>query len=142
VIEFIFEQIEPVQISERSIIKWIETIVNIEDTVVGDICYIFSNDEYILEINRKYLKHDYYTDIITFDYSSKPIISGDIFISIDRVKENSEHYNVSFDYELLRILIHGILHLLGYKDKTDDEKMLMTSKEEECLKLFKDVEGI
>jgi rRNA maturation RNase YbeY len=90
---------------------------------------IFCSDEYLLDVNKKYLNHDYYTDIITFDYVEDKIISGDIFISSDRVRENANQFNVSFEMELFRIIIHGILHLLGYKDKTKKDKSLMTEKE-------------
>jgi len=104
--------------------------------------FIFCSDSYLLKINQEFLKHDFYTDVITFDYSSGDIISGDIFISIDRIKYNAKQFKVSFDYELLRIVIHGVLHLLGYNDKQNQDKILMTSKEDEYLNRYYNVEGI
>jgi rRNA maturation RNase YbeY len=128
----IFYHIEDVsspKFSRRKILNWIkETILN-EGKTLGDVSLIFCSDEYLLDVNKKYLNHDYYTDIITFDYVEDKIISGDIFISSDRVRENANQFNVSFEMELFRIIIHGILHLLGYKDKTKKDKSLMTEKE-------------
>lgn len=102
----------------------------------GDIAYIFCSDERILEINKQYLQHDYYTDIITFDYSEDNIISGDIFISIDTVKSNSLDFGSDFETELLRVIIHGILHLCGQDDKSPELRMEMTRKENEALAKF------
>jgi len=104
-----------------------------ESKVLGDISIIFVSDSYLLEINQKYLNHDYYTDIITFDYCEMNIISGDLFISVDRVQENADTYNVGFLTELHRVMIHGVLHLCGYKDKSDDEKRLMRELENKYL---------
>ena len=105
---------------------------------VGDISYIFCDDDKILEINKEYLSHDYYTDVITFDYSTKDIISGDIFISIDTIKTNKEKYKVPFDQELYRVMIHGILHLCGMQDKTNTEKTIMKEAENQALiKIYK-----
>ena len=104
----------------------------------GDISYIFCSDEKILEINREYLDHDYYTDIITFDYTEKNRISGDIFISIDTVKSNADEFKVSYEEELHRIIIHGILHLCGINDKGPGEREIMTQKENEALVLLSD----
>jgi probable rRNA maturation factor len=97
---------------------------------VGDINYVFCNDEFLLEINRSYLDHDYYTDVITFDYSEGSCLSGDVFVSIDRVMENAGDFNVSFLSELSRVIVHGVLHLAGYKDKHKDDEQLMRSKED------------
>lgn len=97
---------------------------------VGDITVVFCSDEYLLEINKKFLSHDYFTDVITFDYSSEKIISGDIFISIDTVRANSEFYKQDFTKELYRVIVHGVLHLLGYKDKTKNQKRTMRQKED------------
>ena len=102
---------------------------------MGDINYIFCSDNYLHQINFQYLDHDTFTDIITFDQSDKDQIEGDIFISIDRVHENANERNISFVNELHRVMIHGILHLLGYNDKTPKEKQLMREKEDECLSL-------
>lgn len=116
--------------------SWIKTIILSFEKRVGEINYIFCNDEYLLEINQKYLQHDTYTDIITFDYSENNIISGDIFISIERVKENAGHYSKDFEEELHRVLAHGILHLCGIKDKSEQESKEMREKEDWALKLF------
>lgn len=118
--------------------QWIKDIVTREDKKLGEISYIFCDDNKILEVNKQYLSHDYFTDIITFDYVEKDIISGDIIISIDRVKENSNSFNSSFDDELHRVIIHGVLHLIGYNDKTDKEQQLMREKENECLLILKE----
>lgn len=103
---------------------------------VGELNYIFCDDEYLLNINREHLDHDYYTDVITFDYSEEEIISGDIFISIDRVADNAFEYSEFFDVELSRVIIHGILHLIGFKDKTEEEENEMRLRENECLALL------
>lgn len=118
--------------------SWIKQVISIEEKRVGDISFIFCSDEYLLDVNRKYLKHDYYTDIITFDNVEGNVINGDIFISVDRVKENSIEFQASFENEIHRIIIHGVLHLLGYKDKAKKDKKLMTEKEDLYLKLFND----
>ncbi len=139
-ISFFFEDIENLNLPEKKIIKWLDTIVEKYNFIQGDLSYIFASDQYILEINKQYLNHDYFTDVITFDYTESNIISGDIFISVDRVKENAESFGVNFIDELLRVIVHGTLHLIGFKDKTDIEKQEMTKQEDESLKLFGDVE--
>lgn len=106
---------------------------------LGDINVIFCSDNYILDINMKYLQHDYFTDIITFDYCHDNIISGDLFISIDSVKENSEYYGTDFQEELNRVLIHGVLHLIGYDDHSESDIKTMRSKEEYYLSLRKNL---
>jgi probable rRNA maturation factor len=115
---------------------WIERVIISEGKKLEEISYIFCNDEYLLKLNEEYLDHDTYTDIITFDYSVGKILQGDIYISTERVEENAREYNVSFEEELRRVLIHGILHLAGYKDKTEEESSLMRKKEEEKMQLF------
>ena len=104
-----------------------------ESKVLGDISIIFVTDSYLLEMNQKYLDHDYYTDIITFDYCVTNIVSGDLFISVDRVQENAGIVNVDFLIELHRVMIHGILHLCGYNDQTDEEKRVMRELENKYL---------
>ena len=116
--------------------EWITTIIQQEKKRVGEINYIFCDDAYLLNINKQYLNHDTYTDIITFDYSEEGLLSGDIFISIDRVKENAQLFLVDFHNELLRVLAHGVLHLCGYKDKTKKEELLMRQKEDAAIALF------
>ncbi len=110
--------------------NWVKSILETEGKTAGDISYIFCNDEYLLGINEKYLKHDTLTDIITFDYSENGILSGDIFISIERVKENMGSFDTTLDQELGRVMAHGVLHLSGYKDKTSVDKKMMRSKED------------
>ena len=116
--------------------SWIETIVESENKILGEISYIFCDDEYLHSINMQYLNHDTLTDIISFDYTEGDIISGDIFVSIERVEDNAKDFNVSFDEELKRVLAHGVLHYCGYKDKSEKDALLMRSKEEEKIKLF------
>ena len=113
--------------------NWIKSIVNKYGYKLGEINYIFCSDKYILEINRQYLNHDYFTDIITFNYNNDKLISSDIYISIDTVAKNAEYYYVKFENELNRVMIHGILHLLGFDDKSEDEKIVMRKKEDEAL---------
>ncbi|HZL11112.1 MAG TPA: rRNA maturation RNase YbeY [Prolixibacteraceae bacterium] len=126
------------QLKKRRTSNWIKEVIISEEKRVGDISFIFCSDNYLLEVNKKYLDHDYFTDIITFDYVEDGQINGDIFISIDRVTENSKDFNTTLDNELHRILVHGILHLLGYKDKIDKDKIIMTEKEDYYLKVLLD----
>tara|TARA_B100000809_G_C15127432_1_gene526859 strand:+ start:854 stop:1279 length:426 start_codon:yes stop_codon:yes gene_type:complete len=114
---------------------WIQHTVTNEDKVVGEISYIFCSDEYLHKINLEHLQHDTLTDIITFNYCEDDLINSDIFISVDRVKENAGLFKTSFENELSRVIIHGILHLVGYDDKTDEDKALMRSKEDFYLTL-------
>ncbi|WP_396181379.1 rRNA maturation RNase YbeY [Flavobacterium sp.] len=116
--------------------SWIETIIASENKTLGEISYVFCDDDYLHAINMQYLNHDTLTDIISFDYSEGDIISGDIFISIERVKDNATDFKVSFEDELKRVLAHGVLHYCGYKDKSDADAALMRNKEEEKIKLF------
>lgn len=115
---------------------WIDTIITSYSKEAGDISYLFCSDDHILSVNKQYLNHDYYTDIITFDYCISNIISGDLVISIDTVKSNSEQFNTEFKNELHRVIIHGILHLIGFKDATDDEKAIMRREEDKALSLL------
>ena len=117
--------------------KWIKTISQSEGYKIGDLNYIFCSDDYLLEINKQYLQHDYYTDIITFDNSEEEgKLEGDIYVSIDRVKDNAMALGIDFEIELRRVLIHGLLHLIGYEDADDNLKTIMRAKEDECLLLF------
>jgi len=126
------------KISKPQIIrKWLLGAIQKSNFKCGDISIVFCTDDYLLTINKQYLKHDYYTDVITFDYSEAGKISGDILISIDRIRENAQLFGVTFDLELQRILIHGILHLLGFTDDTQSERMDMTIKENEFLEMLK-----
>lgn len=116
--------------------SWIETVILSEQKMVGEINYIFCDDDYLHDINVKYLNHNTLTDVISFDYSEFDTISGDIFISIDRVRENAQNFNIDFSQELLRVMAHGILHYCGYKDKSESEVSLMREKENEKIELF------
>ncbi|MFK8303004.1 rRNA maturation RNase YbeY [Capnocytophaga stomatis] len=116
--------------------SWIEKIIISEEKELGELNYIFCDDAYLHQINVQYLDHDTLTDIITFDYTEEETISGDIFISVERVADNAQDFNVDFQTELLRVMAHGVLHLCGYKDKTDAESEQMRNKEEEKMGLF------
>jgi len=115
---------------------WLSNVIASENKSEGEINYIFCDDEYLLEINQQYLDHDTLTDIISFDYSVGNELHGDVFISVERVAENAADFDVSFEEELRRVLVHGVLHYCGYKDKSDDDEKLMRQKEEEKMKLF------
>lgn len=137
-INFFTEDVE-FKLKHKTILKkWISEVVKSEDQLIDDLNYIFCSDEYLLEINRQYLDHDYYTDIITFDNreEEQEPISSDIFVSIDRVKDNSTTLGVSFEQELYRVLIHGVLHLLGQADKTEQQQAEMRKREEASLSLL------
>ena len=130
---FSAQNIDKPALDERKINRWIKAVAADYGFTVGNINYIFCSDERELEVNREFLGHDYYTDIITFDYSTPSTLNGDIFISIDTVRSNAEQFNIPFEAELLRILIHGVLHLTGQGDKTPETKAQMTEKEEKAL---------
>ena len=115
---------------------WISKVISSELKDEGEINYIFCDDNYLLQINQQYLDHDTLTDIISFDYSEGNTLHGDIFISIERVSDNANDFNVSFDEELKRVMAHGVLHYCGYKDKSEEDEKLMRRKEEEKIKMF------
>ena len=117
--------------NQKKLVKWISNVVLSEDFEVGEINYIFCDDVYLHKINQEFLNHDTFTDIISFDYTLAKEVGGDIFISIERVLENAEKFDEVFENELHRVMIHGILHFMGYKDKTKKEKTLMRTKEDE-----------
>ncbi len=129
-INYCNEDISAPKIQKRKINSWIKETIISEGKSPGDLSFVFCSDNYLLGVNKQYLDHDYFTDIITFDYVENNVISGDIFISCDRVKENALEYKTGFENELSRIIIHGVLHLLGYEDKSEKEKLLMTKKED------------
>lgn len=118
---------------------WIKRIAQCENRRVGELNYIFCDNAYLLEINLQYLQHDTYTDIITFDNSVEDIIAGDIFISVEMVKDNAIEFGVTFEEELIRVLSHGVYHLCGYKDKTDEEAQQMRAKEAEAIVFSKEM---
>ncbi|MFV8837238.1 rRNA maturation RNase YbeY [Salinimicrobium soli] len=121
---------------ETAYSSWIKRVVASEERKLGEVNYIFCDDEYLLKINQQYLDHDTYTDIISFDNSLGNILGGDIFISTQRVKENADEYKVPFEEELRRVMAHGVLHFCGYKDKTGEQKEQMRAKEDEKMKMF------
>ena len=123
-------------VNQEKITEWVTNTIHKENCKLEEISYIFCDDNYLLNLNINYLDHDTLTDIISFDYSVGKIISGDIFISVERVKENAENFKVDFKNELHRVIIHGILHYCGYKDKTEDEKKEMRYKEDYYLKIL------
>ncbi|MCR9249042.1 MAG: rRNA maturation RNase YbeY [bacterium] len=133
-----FEEDISFQLEEPNIIiNWVQQIINQHQQSLEEINYIFCSDSYLLNINQEYLNHDTFTDIVTFNNSEESNkIESDIFISIDRIKENANSYNKSFEHELYRVMIHGVLHLLGFDDKTEEEKSVMREKEEACLSLL------
>ncbi|MES2780676.1 MAG: rRNA maturation RNase YbeY [Bacteroidota bacterium] len=124
-------------IRQKSLIrKWIEASIKREKKTLGEISFNFCSDEYLLSVNKEHLNHDYYTDIITFDFSENNVVSGDIYISVDRVKDNAKTERKTLSNELHRVIIHGVLHLCGYKDKKPADTRLMREKEDFYLSLF------
>ena len=121
---------------EKLIIKWLTNSVNSLDYSIGELSFVFCSDDYLRKLNIKHLNQNYFTDVITFDYSKEMSLIGDVFISTERVKENAKLFNVSFNEELFRVIIHGVLHLCGFKDKTKEEKAEMRSKENNFLSLI------
>jgi len=121
---------------ETNYTHWLTRVLKSEDKSIGQINYIFCSDEYLYNLNHKFLNHDTLTDIITFDYSDNSVISGDIYISVERVKENAFVLNEKFDKELKRVMVHGLLHMIGFNDKTTLEKSEMRRLEEEKIIMF------
>ena len=136
-VNFFFEDIDEFEIKKLDVEKNIEKLVTNENRILGDVNYILCSDAYLLDINRQYLNHDYYTDVISFDYCEENVISGDIFISVDTVADNAKEYGTTFENELKRVMIHGVLHFVGYNDKSDEESKTMRAKENQYLSLFK-----
>jgi probable rRNA maturation factor len=122
--------------NEEAIAAWMSEVIESENKKEGEINYIFCDDEYLHKINLEYLNHDNLTDIISFDYTMGNEISGDIFISVERVQDNASDFKVSFEAELKRVMVHGVLHYCGYKDKGEDDELVMRSKEDDKLALF------
>jgi rRNA maturation RNase YbeY len=128
-IEFLLDE-------EEHYVEWLSRVIDSEAKKEGEINYIFCDDNYLLEINQQYLNHDTLTDIISFDYSIGNELHGDIFISVERVRENAVDFAVSFEDELRRVMAHGVLHYCGFKDKTEEDEQIMRAKEEEKMQLF------
>ena len=135
-ITFHSEDVDFHLVNEKQLIKWLQNAIKSEGKTVSELSYIFCSDDYLHKMNLEYLNHDTYTDIISFDYTEGSVVGGDIFISIDRVKENALKFKTEFLNELSRVIVHGVLHLVGYKDKTTKEKGLMRSKEDFYLTLL------
>lgn len=127
------------KIQKRKITQWIKSVAEKHNYKIGDISYIFCSDEVILRVNREYLQHDYFTDIITFDYTEGDKISGDLFISLDTVKTNAEKFGTPYEEELHRVIIHGILHLCGIDDKGPGEREVMEQNENDALEMLKEI---
>lgn len=141
-IQFFAEDISFDIKQKRNVRHWIEITAHNEGAKIKEVNYIFCSDEYLKEINIEHLDHHYYTDIITFDNSEEDnTLEGDIFISIDRVKENSQEFSKSFEDELHRVMIHGILHLLGYSDKEEEDVIVMRQKENEAINLLHSIQN-
>lgn len=134
-IQFFFENIAPIEIDSRTT-EWLGELINQEGKKLGTINYIFLSDEGLLKVNKDFLNHDYYTDVITFDYVKGKTISADIYVSLPRISENAMTLSKDFTSELNRVLAHGILHLCGYKDKTNEEQTEMRNKEDFYLNIF------
>lgn len=125
--------------TRRRTSRWLKSVAEIENRSIGEINIIFCSDPYILDLNIKSLDHHFFTDIITFDYCEGDILSGDLYISVDTVRANAEFYNTAFDNELYRVIVHGLLHLIGYDDHSDEEIAVMRSKEDFCLNLLQNI---
>jgi probable rRNA maturation factor len=136
VINIYYEDIEVLDVSPEFFVSWLSEVCEIEKRLLGDVSLIFCSDEYLLEMNKEHLDHDYYTDIITFDYSEGSVVSGDLFISVDRVRDNAKSLSEMFHVELNRVVVHGVLHLIGFGDKSESEKSEMRSKEDFALSLI------
>ena len=134
-IQFFFENIDEITLPPNTE-NWLQELIISEDKKPGEINYIFCDDDHLLQVNKDFLNHDYYTDVITFDYVKGKTISADIFVSLPRILDNSSTLSNAFNSELLRVLAHGVLHLCGYKDKTDEEISEMRQKEDYYLSIF------
>lgn len=135
-LQFFYEADGSQLIQEETIRYWLNKVAEKEGFVIDELNYIFVTDNYLLQINREYLQHDYLTDIITFDYVENHQVKGDIFISIDRVKDNAQDFQVSTTEELNRVMVHGLLHLMGYNDHSDKQKAEMRKKEDSYLAIY------
>lgn len=128
--------VKNVPVKRRETTAWLRSVAACYGKKIGELAYIFCDDDKIMEVNKEYLNHDYYTDVITFDYTEGDVISGDVFISLDTVRTNAEKYGAAFDDELHRVIVHGVLHLCGINDKGPGERKLMEKAENEALALL------
>lgn len=135
-IDFLAQGVDMPNFNQDTVRQWVDAVVRTFNKSVGNLTYIFCDDPKILEVNRTYLKHDYFTDIITFDYSNHRRISGDMFISLDTVRTNAEQFGKAYDDELMRVVIHGVLHLIGINDKGPGEREIMEAHENEALAML------
>ena len=130
--------LHPFRSQHNKIEQWLIDVASTENKQIKSLDYIFCNDEYLLNINIKFLSHDYYTDIITFPYNEDDLLKGDMFISLDRVRDNATQHNISYEEELRRVMVHGLLHLIGYTDGSEAEKKEMTAKENYYLSIYQE----
>lgn len=138
-IVYLAEGVKRPKLKYKIISRWIKLVLNKYDTTVGSITYVFCDDEYLKGVNQQFLNHDYFTDIVTFDYRNGSVISGDLVISIDRVAENAAQFGCDVNDEFLRVMIHGLLHILGYKDHDSISSSVMREKEEESVLMYKNI---
>ena len=138
-LSFDYQEVSDLNLDTNKISTWINKVISNNNSALQEIAFIFCSDVYLLKINKEFLNHNYFTDIITFDYCEDNKISGDVFISVDTVLSNSKDFNVSFEDELNRVIIHGILHLLGYDDKTEEQNEKMHQLEDAALDLLKTI---
>ena len=137
-VNYITQEVEMPCIDQAKVSAWIEAVARKHGKAVGTLTYVFCDDEYILEVNKQFLQHDYYTDIITFDYSNSHRISGDMVISLDTVRSNAEQLGMDYNIELLRVIVHGVLHLCGINDKGPGEREIMEQHENAALAILPD----
>ncbi|MCH2223178.1 MAG: rRNA maturation RNase YbeY [Crocinitomicaceae bacterium] len=135
-VEVFYEDTEVLDVGPEFFVSWLSELCDMEDRVLGDLTVVFCSDNYLLDMNVKHLNHDYYTDIITFDYCEDRVVSGDLFVSVDRVRENAGLLGEMFHVELNRVVAHGVLHLIGYGDKTKEQAGVMREKEGVALSLI------
>ena len=139
-ITYLAQQTELPIFNQLAVNEWIKQVARNHNRVVGPLTYIFCSDDRIIEVNRQFLNHDYFTDIITFDYSNRRRIAGDMFISLDTVRSNAELFSKNYDEELMRVVIHGVLHLVGINDKGEGEREIMEKHENEALEMLRDIQ--
>lgn len=135
-VEIFFEETEILDLHPEFFVSWLSDLCVTHGKELGDLSLVFCSDDYLLDMNRTHLEHDYYTDIITFDYCEGLVVSGDLFVSVDRVRENATVFGVMFHVELYRVVAHGVLHLLGFKDKSEKDELEMRRQEEMALSMI------